>query len=159
MDIQLSPHFALSEFTRSQEAARRGLPIVVAPGDPVYLNLQRLCLDVLEPLRKIAGPLHITSGYRPLWLNRLVGGADNSQHTLGLAADLVVPGMEPLAVCRAIEAAQLPFDQLIHEFGAWTHVSVSASGGPRRTQAMTAVHEARATVYLPGLHTLAEVAA
>jgi len=76
----------------------------------------------------------VNSAFRSKAVNDAVGSKDTSQHRVGCAADLKVPGMTPDAVVRAIIAAQLPFDQIIREFDAWTHISVpnSASLKPRR---------------------------
>jgi hypothetical protein len=154
--IPLSPHFWLHEFTRSEAAARRGRNIEVEPGSGVHRNLEHLCRTVLEPLRAALGgkPIAITSGYRPPWLNRLIGGAANSQHTQGLAADLIVPGLTPLEVCRLAVEARVPYDQLIHEFGQWTHISASPAVQPRG-EVLTAKAINGATAYLHGLEEVA----
>jgi len=121
---QLSRHFTLAELTASQIAARRGLDNT--PGDAEANQLRRLCALILEPLRvALDRPVVVTSGYRSREVNALVGGAKNSHHLSGRAADIQVPGMTPIEVCRAIAEAELPFDQLIHEFGDWCHVSVA----------------------------------
>ena len=155
---QLSPHFARAELTRSQTAIRLGRPVVVAHGSQIETNLTRLCLSVLEPLRKhlrLIAPeatIHVSSGYRPEWLNRAIGGSGRSQHCQGLAADIVVPGHTPLDVCYGIEALHLPFDQLIHEFGGWCHVSVAAPNTTPRRQMLTARRDREGRVeYVLGL--------
>jgi uncharacterized protein YcbK (DUF882 family) len=51
-------------------------------------------VDALEELRTHIGkPITVTSGYRCPEHNAAVGGAPSSQHMLGLAADILVPGM------------------------------------------------------------------
>ena len=95
-NMQLSEHFELAEFLVSETAARRG--IANEPTPEIIDNLRRLCQLVLEPLRvKLVRPVVITSGYRSLALNRAVGGSPTSHHRQGRAADLIVPGMSPLA--------------------------------------------------------------
>ena len=81
----LSPHFSLEEFTASQTAVRHGIANVPTPLE--VENLTRLCVEILEPLRAVLGPVHISSGFRHWRVNRLIGGADDSQHCVGLAAD------------------------------------------------------------------------
>ncbi len=119
---QLSPHFRLQEFLRSQTASRNGIDMT--PPQDVVRALKRLCTHVLEPLREEIGrPIVISSGYRPPALNRLIGGATNSQHTKGEAADILVPGYSPLSIWNHVRSSKLPYDQVIEEFGQWTHVS------------------------------------
>ncbi len=133
--MQLSEHFDLAEFLVSETAARRG--IANEPTPEIIDNLRRLCQLVLEPLRfKLARPVVITSGYRSRALNRAVGGSLTSHHMQGRAADLIVPGMTPLAVCPAANQSKLPCVQIIHEFGRWAHLSVAISN--ERTQLLAA---------------------
>jgi zinc D-Ala-D-Ala carboxypeptidase len=66
----------------------------------------------------------INSAYRSKAVNDAVGSKDTSQHRLGCAADIRVPGMTPNAVVKAITASGLPFDQCIREFDSWTHISI-----------------------------------
>ena len=146
--IQLSKNFYLDEFTRSEIAIRHDLDIVVDPNSTVFKNLQALCQHVLQPLRDALGPVHILSGYRPTQINQLVGGSKNSQHCKGQAADIVVTGHSPLEVCRWIADRQC-YDQLIHEFGRWTHVSLTRN--KQRRQRLTALHSKGRVVYKTGL--------
>ena len=146
--MQLSEHFELAEFLVSETAARRG--IANEPTPEVIENLRRLCQLVLEPLRvKLARPVVITSGYRSPALNRAIGGSPTSHHMQGRAADLIVPGITPLAVCQAASQLKLPCVQIIHEFGRWTHLSVAISN--ERTQLLTAKLKQGKTVYETGL--------
>lgn len=118
----LSDHFELGEFLRSQTAERHGIDMT--PPKDVVRALKRLCTHILEPLRAdLCRPIVISSGYRPPALNRLIGGADNSQHTKGEAADIMIPGCNPVAVWNHVRASKLPYDQTIEEFGRWTHIS------------------------------------
>lgn len=91
-DIQLSKHFKLSEFTRSDTASR--YYIDKTPSLEVVSNLQHLCQQVLEPLREwMNEPITISSGYRCPQLNShpSVKGVANSQHLKGEAADIRIP--------------------------------------------------------------------
>ena len=120
------------------------------PGPKVTESLRALATDILQPLRDAVGvPVNVTSAYRAPAVNKAVGGAKTSQHVLGEAADIVVAGMSPREVCETIIALNLPFDQLIQEFGRWTHVS----RGPRnRRQVLTATRSKAGKVsYLVGL--------
>lgn len=146
--MQLSEHFELAEFLVSETAARRG--IANEPPPEVIENLRRLCRRVLEPLREhLNRPIVITSGYRSPALNRAIGGSSTSHHMQGRAADIIVPGMMPLAVCEAAHKLKLPCAQIIHEFGRWSHLAVSVSREP--LQLLTAKLAQGKTVYEPGL--------
>lgn len=121
----LSPHFTLAEFTASDTAARRG--ISNDPPVEVYAALKRTAQG-LEAVRVRLGcaPIHITSGYRSIPLNRLVGSRDSSQHIKGEAADFIAPRFgTPSEVVAALRDSGVEYDQLILEFGRWVHVSFS----------------------------------
>lgn len=119
--MYLSKFFTLEEMTFSQRAARDGIPN--RPNADEVENLRRLCVKILDPLRKELGPVVVSSGFRGPLLNKAVKGARNSQHLTGCAADISVPGIPVATVIATIRRLKLPFDQLIDEFGAWTHVS------------------------------------
>lgn len=153
--IQLSKNFYLDEFTRSETAARHGIEMQVPEDSEVFRNLKRLCQRILQPVRDALGPVHILSGYRPPELNKLLGGSPTSQHCAGLAGDFVVTGHMPLEVAQWI--ARHPFssyDQLIHEFGQWVHVSVPYEHLPHRRELLTAFKAPgrKTTCYVHGIH-------
>jgi len=147
----LSANFFLDEFTRSETAARQGRAILVPLDSPVFLNLQYLCVTLLQPIREALGPVQITSGFRPEWLNLQVGGSRTSDHCKGLAADFVVAGMTPLEACRAICRMNLGYKQLIHEFGRWAHISTPGPGLASVRQDLTAMKADGRTLYVNGL--------
>lgn len=158
---RLSPNFTLDEFLRSETAVRHGIDMSVIPGGVVYSNLRRLCTHVLQPLRDALGPVYVLSGYRPDALNRLVGGSPTSQHINGLAADIVVRDRSPLDVARWIRSHLDTYDQVIHEFGQWTHVSVADAGARPRMHALTAAKVPGLigkpkTIYVSGLLSIDE---
>ena len=122
--MMLSEHFSLGEFTCS--ATARAMGIVNDPGSSEIANLRFLCQEVLEPARKVLGePLHVTSGFRCLALNRAVGGVAQSYHVRGLAADLHVDSADHAARLADALNAQ-PYCDLIlveHAHGtSWLHV-------------------------------------
>lgn len=146
--MQLSPHFTIEEMTRSQTALRRGIDNM--PGPAARAALAALCGAVLEPLRDHFGPVRISSGYRGPALNAAIGGARGSQHQLGEAADLTVPGVSNLTVCQWLMRS-LRYDQLIYEFGeaGWVHVSWRAAR--LRNEELTARRVGGRVKYLPGI--------
>jgi hypothetical protein len=121
--MQLSPNFSLEELTRSEAAARGGWDN--APNEQEIENLKRLAALLQEVKTAVGGkPVMINSAFRSKQTNDAVGSKDSSQHRLGCAADLRVPGMTPRQVVEACIEAKVPFDQIILEFDAWTHISV-----------------------------------
>lgn len=121
--MNLTPHFTLEEMTASQTAARLGLDNTPPP--EMIAALKRTA-QLLEEVRALLGgrPLLVSSGYRGPAVNRAVGGAPNSAHMLGCAADFSCPSFgSPLDICRKIAASDIAFDQVIHEFRAWVHIA------------------------------------
>lgn len=149
----LSQNFHLSEFTSSQEAVRRGINNI--PSGAIVSNLAALCDNILEPVREQFGPVRISSGYRSPQLNRTIGGATNSQHVTGMAADVEVPDVDNCDIARWI-AETLDFDQLILEFhihedgpnSGWVHVSYNSNGN--KNEVLTADRINGRTVYTRG---------
>lgn len=122
--MNLSDHFTLEELTFSQIALRRGLDNT--PGDEQVDHLMRLCENILEPARALLGdrPIIISSGYRSKVLNKIIGGAVDSVHPEGLAADITVPGWAIADVFDVLRVSpKIVYDQIILECGAWVHIS------------------------------------
>ena len=122
----MTPHFSLAELTHTSHRQFDN-----TPNEKELANLQKLA-EFLEEVKTLLDgkPIMINSAFRSKAVNDSVGSKDTSQHRLGYAADFKVPGMTPDQVVRALVASDLPFDQVIREFDAWTHVSISPS--PRR---------------------------
>ncbi|GFM34207.1 D-Ala-D-Ala carboxypeptidase family metallohydrolase [Desulfovibrio subterraneus] len=157
--VLLSPHFSLDEFTASQTAERMGRQIVVEPGSDVFRNLQHLCLTLLQPIREALGPVVISSGYRPPWLNEQIGGSPRSDHMSGLAADITVPGKTALEVAEAIRGMGLGFKQLINEHGRWVHIAAPEPGEIPRRQELTIWKDGTRSRTTEGLHAVADLQA
>jgi uncharacterized protein YcbK (DUF882 family) len=120
--MQLSEHFTLEELTRSEVAERKGLDNT--PNASEIANLTRLAA-LLEEVRSLLNkPIMLNSGFRSKAVNDSVGSKDSSQHRIGCAADIRVPGMTPKQVVEAIIASDIGYDQVIEEFSSWTHISV-----------------------------------
>lgn len=121
--MNLTPHFTLEELTASEAADRNGWDNT--PNESELQNLKRLA-DFLEQVKVVLGgkPIMVNSAFRCKLVNDSVGSKDSSQHRVGCAADIRVPGMTPDQVVKAVIASGLHFDQIIREFDRWTHVSV-----------------------------------
>ena len=126
--MQLSEHFTLAELTVTDHRTLDNTPDAAA-----LANLNRLALFLEQVKTALGGRVvMISSGYRSKAVNDAVGSKDTSQHRLGCAADIRVPGMTPDAVVRAVMASGLAYDQIIREFDAWTHISIPNAGAPRK---------------------------
>jgi len=115
----VTPHFTLAELTHTDHRLLDNTPNATE-----LANLKRLA-EFLETVKTTLGgkPIMINSAFRSKAVNDAVGSKDTSQHRQGLAADFRVPGLAPDAVVRAL--LHLPYDQIIREYDAWTHISIS----------------------------------
>jgi zinc D-Ala-D-Ala carboxypeptidase len=143
MITEMTPNFSLEEMLITQH---RDIPEQYMPSDYVKNNLKDLCENILQSLRdKLGKTVIVSSGYRCPKLNTLIGGACNSQHIVGKAADINVAGMTVQEVYDFIKRSGLPYDQLIQEFGQWVHVSYN--GQKNRSESMYAVKVQGKTEY------------
>ncbi|CAB4127899.1 Peptidase M15A, C-terminal [uncultured Caudovirales phage] len=117
---QLSKHFSLEELTHTDHRELSN-----EPNETERENLVRLA-NFLEQVKFVLDdkPIMVNSAFRSKALNDAVGSKDSSQHRVGCAADLRVPGMTPDQVVQAVIGSQLEFDQVIREFDRWTHISI-----------------------------------
>ena len=133
--VRVSPNFTLAELTVTDH--RRFLATQADPPPQVRANLLRLAVDILEPMRTIAGPLRVNSGWRCPGLNAAIGGSWTSYHMDGLAADVFPTVMGLREAFVKLGASEVPFDQAIYEFGRWLHVQAPRHGKePRRQMLM-----------------------
>ena len=132
--MKLSKNFTSEELVRSTTAQR--LRINNEPSSKELASLTVLATDILQPLRDAWGqPIVVSSGYRCEELNKAVGGAKNSQHLLGEAADIHTLSDFPAdnqalfstAVCL-VRDGKIKVGQLIDEYGYnWIHISLPNS--------------------------------
>ncbi|MGQ3053738.1 MAG: D-Ala-D-Ala carboxypeptidase family metallohydrolase [Roseateles sp.] len=143
MTTQLSTHFSLAEFIRSDTAQKYRLDNT--PPAEIQARLQRTA-ELMEAVRELLGgrSIRINSGYRGPAVNQAVGGVNSSAHTQGWAVDFVCPDFgPPYEVCRKLADSGLLFDQLIHEYGRWTHLSFAPT---MRRQALSIASAAQGYV-------------
>ena len=120
MTTLLSAHFSLEELTITDHREYSN-----EPNESERQNLVRLAIFLEQVKDLLDGkPIMVNSAFRSKAVNDAVGSKDSSQHRVGCAADLRVPGMTPDEVVKAVIASDLPFDQVIREFDRWTHISV-----------------------------------
>lgn len=128
--MNLSEHFTLEELTATSHREFDNTPKASE-----LANLMRLAA-LLEQVKTVLGgkPVMINSGFRSKQVNDSVGSKDTSQHRIGCAADIRVPGMTPNEVVQALMKSDVGYDQLIREFDSWTHISVpnDSATAPRK---------------------------
>lgn len=157
-DEQLSAHFRLSEFVRSETASR--YEIDNTPPPAVIERLRNNAGGMEQVRARLGGAsIHVSSGYRcpeleratvgpayprwcakhglPVdeasWLEYLKGKA----HPRGDATDCEAPAFgTPYAICRELEGSDIAFDQLIWEH-TWVHVGWAREGELPRRQVLT----------------------
>ena len=119
--MNLSEHFTLEELTHTDHRQFDNTPNATE-----MANLVRLA-EFLEKVKTVLGgkPVMINSAFRCKEVNDAVGSKDTSQHRIGCAADIRVPGMTPDEVVKAVIASDIGYDQIIREFDRWTHISIS----------------------------------
>ena len=120
MITPLTLHFSLEELTTTDHRQFDN-----TPNPDELANLNRLA-KFLEQVKTVLGgkPVMINSAYRSEAVNTAVGSRNTSQHRIGCAVDLRVPGMTPDEVVKTVMAAGLGYDQIIREFDRWTHISI-----------------------------------
>lgn len=153
-DEQLSPHFRLSEFVRSETAARYEIDNTPTPA--IVERLRNNARGMEQVRARLDGmAIHILSGYRCPELERAIVGPayarwcakhgltvdeaswleylKNKAHPRGDATDFEAPTFgTPYAICRALEDTDIAFDQLIWEH-TWVHIGWAKWAGlPRR---------------------------
>lgn len=145
--MKLTANFSLEELTASRIAAVNGWDNSCPP--ELMANLRRTA-RFLEQIRALLDvPIIINSGYRNPFVNGKVGGSASSAHCKALAVDFIAPKYgNPYKICKAIAAAKLPYDQLIHEYGSWVHVGLAEDGKEPRQQALSIFKPGE---YLPGI--------
>ena len=116
----MTPHFTLAELTVTDHREFDNTPNAAE-----IANLTRLAQFLELVKTKLDNkPIMVNSAFRSKAVNDAVGSKDTSQHRLGCAADIRVPGMTPDQVVRAVLSYGLYYDQVIREFDAWTHLSI-----------------------------------
>jgi len=114
-DFQLTKHFNLREFQCHDETQA----VKLDPELPKKLEILR---GLVSEHRGKDTPLKITSGYRTPAYNEKVGGAKNSQHKEGKAADLIIP--DGLDVDRFAKFAERAGFDGLGKYHTFLHVDV-----------------------------------
>lgn len=147
--MQLSAYFTLEEATFSETASRLG--ISNQPNDIQLANMKIAAakLDVLRS--EIDKPIRVSSWLRNGALNAAIpGSSKTSAHVNGWAIDCTVSGLSPLELCKLASTICGEYDQIIHEYGSWMHISFDPKN---RKQKLTIFKNNLGKKYIEGLLT------
>lgn len=131
-----SPHFSLDELIFSETATRKGIDNT--PDDNALDNLYKTAME-MENVRELLdnNPILISSGYRCLALNELLGSKPTSAHIRGLACDFTCPKFgDPDDIVDTIFRSHIQYDQIILEFDKWVHIAFPKDGESARKKAL-----------------------
>lgn len=158
----LSQNLTVEEFIRSEKA--KTLKIDNRMNAQQLERAKEWAGAIFQPMRTHFGlPIFLSSGFRSPKLNTAVnnGRITNSQHQAGEAGDLDNDDLIAKKVKCPTNAElfhfirqNLPFDQLIWEFGdraqpGWVHVSYSCDGKGRRQILVASADAKGKTIYSP----------
>ena len=118
--MNLSEHFTLEEATYSETAVRLGIDNM--PSEEQLANMVQSAQG-MEAVRALTGSLRVNSWLRLPAVNVAVGGSQISSHMDGWAIDCSSAKLTPYEICKLVEASDIKYDQMIHEFGRWMHIS------------------------------------
>lgn len=136
-----APNFRYREFIRSEVAIRKRINNV--PEEWQWNNIERLAVNVLQPVRDYFGRLRINSGFRSEELNVSIGGSKYSNHCRGEASDieLIDSNIKLFHVIDFIYR-NLSFRNLILEYPpwGWVHVDYRKGANSRKLKLKDATH-------------------
>ncbi len=136
-----APSFRYREFIKSDTALRKGIDNT--PTNAQWGSIERLAVNVLQPVRDRFGSLRITSGFRSIELCEEIGSSKSSNHARGEASDV-----EPVDVhTKMIDIVEyiyreLDFRTLIMEYfpDGWIHVDYRIGGNVKRLKLKDSNH-------------------
>jgi GH24 family phage-related lysozyme (muramidase) len=128
--LVLSKHFTLGRLTSG--GTRMPVSQFGLSPQEIVCNLKGLAENCLEPIIELYPNMIITNAFRRP--GDVSGSSKTSQHYLGQAADIVLPGFSRTEVYEKIQEIQqlIPYDQLLLEYSGsrtvWIHVSFKYTG-------------------------------
>ena len=141
--MNLTEHCTLEELTHTDHREFENVP-----NEAELKNLNRLA-KFLEDVKTALGgkPVMVNSAFRSKQVNDAVGSKDSSQHRIGCAVDIRVPGLTPDQVVKTIIASGLPYDQIIREFDRWTHLSIPNTSDTKPRKQALIIDKAGTRIY------------
>jgi GH24 family phage-related lysozyme (muramidase) len=136
--FMLSKHYNIGHMTKNGSR-----PIIAQQGlsaQQIACNLKGLAENCLEPIRNLYPNMILTSVFRRP--GDVAGSSKTSDHYLGCAADIVLPGKNRKDHYEAIQKIQqlVPYDQLLLEYQGpttvWIHVSFKYSASKKQVFTM-----------------------
>jgi len=144
-DYKITENFTYGELIASETAEEMGIENV--PDEEQTKRLFTLTEKVLQPIRDhFDVPVIVTGGFRNRLLNQEIGGANNSQHIKGEAADISIDDHTVNEAFEEIVKGNFEFDQIIWEFGNWVHVSYTTRR-KNRNEILTAKENEAGQIY------------
>lgn len=136
-----APNFRYGEFVKSDTAIRLEIPNI--PKEQHWKNIEKLAINILQPIRNQFGRIRITSGFRSVKLCKAIGSSPNSNHTRGEAAD-IEPWSFNVPLINVIKFIhdELDFRELIAEYfpHGWVHVAYREGSNTRVLKLKDAEH-------------------
>lgn len=128
-----APNFKYSEFIKSMTATRLGIANIPTK-ESEWVAIEKLAVNILQPVRTKFGRINISSGFRSPVINARIGGSTTSNHCLGQAADIepIEIGVSLLDIMNYIYD-NLQFRELIAEYfkSGWVHVAYRESNNAK----------------------------
>lgn len=162
----IAPNFRVYELSRSEIAERLGIDNRL-PDDAVLRAAVYLAREVMQPIRNAFDRFSPNSVYRSQELEQVIkrrpeGWISTSQHTLGCACDLEIPGKSTLELAQWAAGYLPAYDQIICECfdprqgpnSGWVHIALRPPGwGENRRELLSYILDTRTGrwVYMPGL--------
>lgn len=126
-------NFKYKEFIRSDTAIRKGINNI--PNEKQWENIEKLAVNILQPIRNKFGRIRIVSGYRSYKLNKVIGGSPYSNHVRGEASD-IEPVNDKISLLDIVKfiVKNLEFRTIILEYPilGWIHTDYREGGNLKR---------------------------
>jgi zinc D-Ala-D-Ala carboxypeptidase len=128
LNAYITPHFRWEEFVRADGLVPSSVFFEghFVSGTDILNNIQDLArhLETLRIAKFNGSAIDINSGFRTVAHNKKIGGAPNSQHLVGKAADIMARGVTPAQVQELLK----DWDGGLGSYDTWTHIDT----GPKR---------------------------